>query len=180
MDSKNILKLLFTGFLSLSCIFFQPHNAQAKNIDQKKIVVNMIPVENQTASGTITFEQKGKYVVINGKLSGLKSGKHGFHIHEHGDCDDANHSFKNALGHFNPTNVKHGSIYNGHIGDLGNIVADSKGNANFTLTIKKFNLKEDDKFSILHRAVMVHADPDDLKSDPAGNSGIRILCGVIE
>lgn len=143
------------------------------------VIVHMIPAENSKASGDITFIQKGKTLVIEGHLHGLTPGAHGFHIHENGSCED-HAEFKEAGGHFNPTNVKHGSIRNGHLGDLGNIYANKNGDANFTIKVHKINIKDNDKSSILHRTVMVHANKDDLKTDPSGNSGSRILCGVIE
>jgi Cu-Zn family superoxide dismutase len=134
------------------------------------------------ASGIVSFtELKDKQIAIEGNIIGLSVGEHGMHIHDKGNCSDVADGFKKSAGHFNPTKGHHGSlISSGHAGDLGNIVADAKGKAYFKIETSKFNLIKDDAHSILGKALVVHAGQDDEKTDPAGNSGGRILCGVIQ
>ena len=133
------------------------------------------------AKGIITFVQKpGKATIISGSISGLTEGLHGFHIHEFGDLSDGCDS---AGGHYNPHGVDHGDIDNGHVGDLGNIQADSEGVATFKIKSKAIQLQG--ATSIVGRAVVVHEDQDDLgkggdeESLKTGNAGNRAGCGVI-
>ncbi|HTH47294.1 MAG TPA: superoxide dismutase family protein [Candidatus Limnocylindria bacterium] len=130
-----------------------------------------------TVGGTVNFiaEKDGIRVVAN--FGGLSPGLHGFHIHEHGDCSapDA----KSAGGHFNPTGMPHAGPMDAarHMGDLGNLEADAAGNATYS---RKFSdLKIRGATSILGKAVIVHAKADDLKTQPAGDAGDRVACGVI-
>lgn len=146
-------------------------------------------------SGTIEFIQKDKEdVVIKVNISGLKSGKHGFHIHEAGDLTD---SCSSACKHFNPNNKSHGgpNSKERHVGDLGNITANKLGKANKTFYDSKIKLKG--KYSIIGRSVVIHDLEDDLglggidkkgnvidkkvhlESKKTGNAGKRIACGVI-
>lgn len=145
------------------------------------IAIELTPAENQKGKGNLQFTQMGNTLVISGEVSGLTPGKHGFHIHEHSSCADCHEGFQQAGGHFNPTHVVHGSLDNGHAGDLGNIIVDKNGNAKIFVTTQKINTRNDgNEFSVLNRTVMIHAQEDDLKTDPAGNSGARILCGTIK
>ena len=133
------------------------------------------------ATGTVDFMPlKGNKIEIVGDITGLTPGEHGMHVHAVGDCSDVSGGFKKSGGHFNPDSTNHGALQSGHAGDLGNIVADAKGEARFKIETNKFNLIENDKHSILGRALVVHAGQDDEKTNPAGNSGERILCGVIK
>ena len=138
----------------------------------------MKPAKNQKSKGIVHFTQSGDKIKIEAMLEGLKPGPHGFHIHETGDCSSVD--FKSAGGHFNPSHKSHGAADGAerHGGDLGNIVADSKGKAK--LTVEAASLSMSGAQSIIGRAIVLHAGPDDLKSQPAGNSGDRIACGVIE
>lgn len=145
------------------------------------LTVKMIPAVRAKAHGKITFTTNPDgVVVITGNIDGLSEGPHGIHIHEHGNCMDANAGFKLAGNHFNPLDSKHGSMMEGHMGDLGNIIVNDQHQAQFKIETDKFNLRKNDKDSILGRSIVIHANQDDEKSDPAGNSGERILCGVIK
>ena len=133
------------------------------------------------AKGMISFKQKpGKATIISGTVTGLSEGLHGLHIHEFGDLSDGCDS---AGGHYNPTGVDHGDIDNGHVGDLGNITADSNGVAKFSIKAKRIHLQG--ATSIVGRAVVVHEGEDDLgkggdeESLKTGNAGERAGCGVI-
>jgi Cu-Zn family superoxide dismutase len=114
---------------------------------------------------------------VEGEIIGLKPGKHGFHIYNIGDCSAADDSSSN--GHFNPTGMPHGGPRDGlrHLGDLGNINANKLGIARFAFTDNRISLKGVN--SIIGHSVVVHAEADDLKSQPSGNAGARVACGVI-
>lgn len=131
--------------------------------------------------GIIKFKQDpGKPTIIRGLIKGLEPGEHGFHIHEFGDLSDGCAS---AGGHYNPDGVDHGDIDNGHVGDLGNITANENGEARFKIVARRVDLSGDR--SVVGRAVVVHADIDDLgkggdeESLKTGNAGDRLGCGVI-
>ena len=128
--------------------------------------------------GVIKFKQKpGQPTIINGIIKGLTPGKHGFHIHEFGDLSDG---CKSAGGHYNPEGVEHGGLLQGHVGDLGNITADDSGTARFQIKAQRVDLSD-----VVGRAVVIHADEDDLgtggdeESLKTGNAGDRVGCGVI-
>ncbi len=150
-----------------------------KNRRYKPISVIMTTAKGKIATGSILFFQMGNTVEIKGYLSGLKPGKHGMHIHQNGNCSDKAKNFQLAGPHFNPKDVKHGSLKKGHTGDLGNIIADKRGIAQFSIKTDKFTLEEGRLNSIVGRSIMVHLDKDNEKTNPAGKSGARILCGVI-
>jgi len=131
------------------------------------------------AKGEITFVAKGDDVLINGQFSGLKpNSEHGIHVHEKGDCSAVDAT--SAGGHFNPETKMHGSPDSGmnHAGDLPNIKSDSNGNAMYTVKLHGFSVTTGPT-GIVGRSVVVHRDADDYKSQPAGNSGPRIACGMI-
>lgn len=136
--------------------------------------------------GTATFEPApgGIGVRINVKVSGLKPGEHGFHIHAVAKCEPPD--FKSAGPHFNPSGMKHGYANpdGPHAGDLPNILVSADGKGEATVIAKSVTIDPRRGPSSLFEAegtsLVVHADPDDGKTDPAGNSGARIACGVIE
>ena len=118
------------------------------------------------------------------KVSNLTPGDHGIHIHNVGKCDGPD--FKTAGGHFNPTSAHHG-IHNAqdpkpHLGDLANLTVKPDGRASASFILSGVTLS-DGANSLFHdggTAIVIHAKADDLMSDPSGNSGDRIACGVIE
>ena len=142
-----------------------------------KAVAVIYPTKGNNVTGNITFTTQQDGVRIVADVDGLKPGKHGFHIHEYGDCSA--HDGTSAGGHFNPTNQKHGCPDNPehHVGDLGNIEADNNGHAHLDVVNK--DVKFSGKNNIIGRAIIVHADPDDCVSQPVGNAGARVGCGVI-
>src|SRR4051812_43129952 len=127
--------------------------------------------------GKVTFTQKEDGVEIVGEFTGLQPGEHGFHVHEFGDCSMADG--KCAGGHFNPNGGKHSSPDDPgrHAGDFGNIKADSVGKASYKRMDSMVSLNGPN--SIIGRSVIVHAKADDMKTQPSGDSGDRIGCGVI-
>lgn len=129
--------------------------------------------------GVVFFEEKGDTVHVTGRITGLEpNSKHGFHIHQYGDSskDDGT----SAGGHFNPHDKPHAGpdAEAHHAGDLGNITADKNGEVK--LDIKANWLKIDSgPHAILGRALVIHADADDLSSQPSGAAGARIGVGVV-
>ncbi len=136
------------------------------------------PTEGNHVKGTVTFSQEKDVVVVRAEITGLTPGKHGFHVHEKGDCSAPDGS--SAGGHFNPTNKQHGARTSAdrHVGDLGNVEADADGKA--TLVWRDPVMRLDGPDSIIGKAVIVHAGEDDLKTQPSGNAGARVACGVIQ
>ena len=135
-----------------------------------------------TEVGTASLTSADAGVKVEIKVSNLSPGQHGIHIHEMGKCEAP--EFKSAGGHFNPQKKKHGSQNpeGAHAGDLENLTVGNDGKATATFIAKKATLGDGDGslFGANGTAIVIHADPDDLKTDPAGKSGARIACGVIE
>jgi superoxide dismutase, Cu-Zn family len=172
---------LFTLIASLSaCASLQP-GASANT--------NLLSKSGSQVSGNITFTQVSKGVEVSGKVSGLKPNQsHGFHIHEKGDC--TSNDAQTAGGHFNPEGKKHGPSAqqhnhdhqhgtDHHAGDMPNLKADANGNAIFKVVLAGVTINEGMK-AIAGRAVIVHANEDDYVSQPVGNAGGRIACGLIQ
>ena len=137
------------------------------------------PTAGSQTAGTVRFEQRGSKVIVTAEVRGLKPGvEHGFHIHEKGDCSapDA----MSAGGHFNPTGKPHGHHGQGerHAGDLTSLVASASGTASLRFESDNITV-EPGASSVVGRGIVVHRDPDDYKTQPTGNSGPRLACGVI-
>jgi Cu-Zn family superoxide dismutase len=141
----------------------------------KKAVCVIHGLGKNKVHGVITFTQHGDEVEISGKITGLSEGKHGFHVHEFGDCSSPDGL--SAGGHFDMAKHDHGGpdSDNRHIGDLGNIEADGNGLAVIKKTDKVISLNG--AHSIIGRSIIVHAKEDDLKD--IKSAGPRIGCGVI-
>lgn len=140
-------------------------------------VAVLIPTAGHQVRGVVRFAPVADGVRVTGLISGLAPGKHGFHVHEFGDATAKDGS--SAGGHFNPAQKAHGAPDDEarHAGDLGNITADSDGNARINFVDP--HLRLDGPHSIIGRSIVVHADPDDLSSQPSGNAGARVAVGVI-
>lgn len=143
-----------------------------------KATSTLAPTAGNRAAGTVTFTPNGDRVRVVARLTGLPPGPHGFHIHEKGDCSAPDAA--SAGGHFNPTNKAHGNPAAGehHGGDMPILDADASGNATLDATLDIITLGTG-ATGIVGRSVVVHKDADDFKSQPAGNSGARIACGII-
>ncbi|MGZ3840160.1 MAG: superoxide dismutase family protein [Flavisolibacter sp.] len=132
-------------------------------------------------TGKVEFEQEGKKVEMELEISvPLKANQSvAVHIHDHGDCGGVG---KNAMGHWNPTNKSHGKWGSSsfHSGDIGNIQLDAKGKGKLKLETDLWSIGGDPLTNILDKAIIVHSGVDDYTSQPAGNAGERIGCGVIK
>jgi Cu-Zn family superoxide dismutase len=155
----------------------QPAAPAAAGKEGKTAIVKMSPTQGNNARGEITFTQTPAGVHVVGSFTGIAYGEHGFHIHEKGDCSAPDGS--SAGGHFNPTKMQHGArdASERHAGDLGNLKADPYGMARLDITDQKISLEGPD--SIIGKAVIIHEKVDDY-SQPTGNAGNRLSCGVIE
>ncbi|MFY2563984.1 superoxide dismutase family protein [Corallococcus terminator] len=129
--------------------------------------------------GEVTFEQTKQGVVIKGALHDLPPGQHAFHIHETGKCEAP--EFKTAGGHFNPSKKAHGmmSPKGKHVGDLPNLYVGQDGKVQFD-TFAQNGLTLKSLFDKDGSAIVVHTKEDDYQTDPTGDAGGRIACGVVE
>lgn len=131
--------------------------------------------------GVATFVERDEGVSIGVSVTGLPAGTHGFHIHERGACEAP--TFESAGDHFDPEGRRHGTEAEGgpHAGDLENLVVGRHGTGRMSGHSEGVTLGEGDN-SLLQgdaTALVIHADPDDYRTQPSGNSGARIACGVI-
>ena len=185
MTSKKILKSAFILAIVLSLSSCMQNKTEQKTNTTPEVTQPAItkaicvihPTEGNKVTGTVTFMKMDGGIHVIADISGLTEGKHGFHIHEYGDCSASDGS--SAGGHFNPDNKPHGgpTDLNRHVGDLGNITADANGNAHFEITDTLLSFQG--AHSIIGRGIIIHAGEDDLKSQPSGNAGARVACGVI-
>ena len=139
---------------------------------------NLAPISGSNASGTVTLQELGNgSVEVRVNLTGVPPGVHGFHIHENGDCGDNGNA---AGGHYNPTGTPHGNpnVDPHHAGDFGNVTADAQGVVSRTFVTRSVTVAEGPTTAVGH-AIILHANPDDLISQPTGNAGGRIACGVV-
>ena len=170
MTIKHALKWAATALFVAGCASMAGPGSRA--------TAKLAPTAGNAAAGTVTFTRNGDRVHVIAEVSGLTSGAHGFHVHEKGDCSASDAT--SAGGHFNPGGQPHGNPAAGahHAGDMPMLVADASGNAALDVTLSTIVLGSEAN-SIVGRAVVVHKDPDDFKTQPAGNSGARVACGVI-
>lgn len=183
------MTLLLTGFLTLAGCGGNNEvdlttdttmtDTGLTGIEQETVAIaNLEPTQGNNTRGTVTFTQMGEVVRIQANITGLAPGQHGFHIHENGDCSN---NAEAAGGHYNPAGTPHGGphapVGQRHVGDFGNIEAGADGTATFERTDSLVTLSGMN--SVVGKAVVVHAGADDLQSQPSGNSGARVACGVI-
>jgi Cu-Zn family superoxide dismutase len=169
----NFSKLLVIALIG-TALGLSLGNAGAQEIT--KAVAVMHPASGSQVAGRVTFTKVGDMVEVVADITGLTPGKHAFHIHEFGDCSAADAS--SAGGHFNPMKKPHGApdAAERHVGDMGNLEADEYGKAHLELKSNLMKLSGDT--SILGRGVIVHEKVDDW-SQPTGNAGGRVACGVV-
>jgi Cu-Zn family superoxide dismutase len=131
-----------------------------------------------SVKGTVKFVELGGTTRVAVRLSGVPAGTHGFHLHDKGDCGDP--EFANAGGHFNPTAAPHAGPHATprHAGDLGNVEAGADGTVSIEVESNLLTVAPGPN-SVVGRAVVLHEKADDLTTQPTGNAGARIACGVI-
>lgn len=142
--------------------------------DAQYAVCILMSKSESKVKGFLRLTQRDGYVQVKGKVRDLKPGEHGFHIHMYGDLMGKDGMA--AGGHYNPGGHKHGGpeAADHHAGDLGNIKAGDDGVAEVDTKAEGVMLS-----ALLGRSIVVHADPDDLTSQPSGNAGARVAVGVI-
>ena len=174
----GIVTMIIISGLTISCQPYQPSTANTKKSEPiTKAICVLYPTVGSTASGLVTFTKTDSGILVSARITGLSEGKHGFHVHQFGDCSTADGT--SAGGHFNPENKEHGAPtdVDRHVGDLGNIVADADSVGTYERVDTVISLEGN--HSIIGRAIVVHAGEDDLISQPTGNAGARVACGVI-
>jgi Cu-Zn family superoxide dismutase len=144
-------------------------------------VAELKATQGNGVSGTLMFSPMGDGVHITGAIKGLAPGStHGFHVHEKGDCSAPDAS--SAGAHFNPTQQPHGDPGGAshHLGDIPNVTADGEGSVELDLHVSGLTLRTGQADDILGRSVIVHEKADDYTSQPSGDSGNRLACGIIK
>lgn len=183
-----ILSVLLMLFIAFQGCTQQPPDARDEPVqegllinedivDVDKAICVLYPTNGNEVTGTVRFEHTDEGVRVTADVKGLSPGKHGFHVHEYGDCSAPGAT--TAGGHFDPENQPHGGPKDmqRHVGDLGNIEANENGIATMEMVDSKLTLVGEN--SIIGRAVVVHKGEDDLESQPTGKAGPRVACGVI-
>ena len=170
---KSVLSVIGGALLVAGC-------AGMSEQKEASAVAKLEPRSGSNVSGSVTFTQIGDVVRVTGEITGHSKGPKGFHIHEKGDCSDDKGMYTG--GHFNPGKHAHGGPYEPvkHSGDLGNITFNDQGVARFNFTVGDIAVSKDGPTGIIGRAVIVHAGTDDMTTDPTGNAGGRVACGVIQ
>jgi Cu-Zn family superoxide dismutase len=170
---KTVLSAACAGVLLAACQMMPTE-------EPLRATAQLKPTKGNKTIGEATFEQMGDKVRVVVFVQGLKPGQeHGLHIHEVGDCSSGDGM--SAKGHFNPFGKPHGHFASPqrHAGDLPALKANKAGRANVQIDLDIISLHPGPA-NIVGRGVIVHADPDDYKTQPTGNAGARIACGVIQ
>ncbi len=168
---KTFVAAAVAAAFAAGCAAMSPPGPRAQAVLQ--------PTKGNAVTGTVTFEQRGSRTIVTAEVRGLKPGaEHGFHVHEKGDCSSGDGM--SAGGHFNPRAAPHGRYDASphHAGDMPNLRANADGVAKLTWEDDDLTVT-DGPATVVGKAVIVHRDPDDYKTQPAGNSGPRVACGVI-
>jgi superoxide dismutase, Cu-Zn family len=176
----EVTLLIASVLMTSACVPNSPSTEaqRARTADGAKI---QLTDREGDSVGTLTLAMESGGVRFTGRLHDLPAGQHGIHIHERGKCDPP--EFTSAGAHFNPTAREHGKLnpQGRHAGDLDNIEVDQSGFADVSFLATGVTLQAG-ATSLLKpggTSLVIHAGPDDLKTDPSGNSGDRIACGII-
>lgn len=174
--------IISSVLLLAGCNYFQSEKVPVsapQALSAKALMYNTV---NELV-GEITLKETEKGVELTASLNGLTPGEHGIHLHEFGKCEAP--TFETAGAHFNPTNKQHGvdNPLGPHKGDLPNLEVDETGQVQLNFITADFTLEKGQQTSIFDEdgtSIIIHEKRDDYKTDPSGNSGARIVCGVIE
>jgi Cu/Zn superoxide dismutase len=152
--------------------------ASTSTAPRPSAVAALVPTSGSHAMGTVQLTQLADgSVEVKVDLTGVPAGTHGFHIHDKGDCGDSGNA---AGGHYNPMSTQHGAPTADphHAGDFGNVTASDAGEVHTTFTTRSVTVEEGPMTAVGH-AIILHANPDDLQTQPSGNAGARIACGIV-
>jgi superoxide dismutase, Cu-Zn family len=176
---RGVATALSAITLALTAACSMPKSMSMSASPKADAVASLQPKSNSTVAGTVSFAAQGEdRVRVVARVSGLKPNQeHGFHVHEKGDCSSPDGN--SAGGHFNPTAQLHGpQTAPHHGGDMPSLKADASGNADASFTIDG-SVGKGGSADLVGKAVIVHEKPDDYTTQPTGNTGGRIACGVI-
>lgn len=185
--------LLAAGIALAGCKDEQPEPAEVDPATAATPAEEVTPVPTLTsnvagaelsgpggAKGIVTFTEEPGGVHVVARIEGAKAGTHGFHVHAGGSCDAPD--FKSAGDHFNPGNTQHGgpTAPQHHAGDFGNVDVGADGTGNLDMVTSELSLGSGGANDVLGKAMILHEGTDDLTTQPSGNSGARIACGVVQ
>ncbi|RKU36698.1 hypothetical protein C6496_12290 [Candidatus Poribacteria bacterium] len=175
----QLLLLIGISFALISCGRAQQQADVLSAPSAKQAIAPIAPASDSNVTGMATFTQNGDQITVLIDIQNATPGLHGVHIHESGDCSAPDGT--SAGGHWNPTDVDHGEWGVGefHLGDLGNITVGEDGIGSFELTTDLWEIGTGSDVDVVGKGIIVHADADDFISQPSGNAGARIGCGVI-
>lgn len=168
-----------TGLLAAAALAVAIGGCALRGTPPPVATATLAPTQGSATAGTVRLEQQADRLMVYARVTGLKpNAEHGFHVHEKGDCSSPD--AMSAGGHFNPAGRPHGHFggTDRHAGDLPNLRSDASGVAEMRVPVTGLLLGSGSA-DVVGRAIVVHAGPDDYTSQPAGNSGPRIACGVI-
>jgi len=152
------------------------------DLPTERLATARLNLANGIPAGTVQVLGSGDSLTLAVAVTGLSQGPHGFHLHTSGACTAPD--FKSAGGHLNPLGKSHGTLdpAGPHLGDLPNLIAGSNGTASATIDLEENNRDQvmDWLFDADGTAVVIHAGPDDYRTDPAGAAGSRVACGVLK
>ena len=184
MKKSFVSLLITTFFLICGLIVLAGCEKAQKALTIPPASTQAIAIINPTSGNTVTgmavFTLTGETVMLSIEIKNASPGVHAVHIHENGDCSSADG--KSAGGHWNPTEVAHGKWGEGefHLGDIGNITVGDDGTGTIKLSTELWEIGTGSIRDVVGKGIIVHADADDFVSQPSGNAGARIGCGVIE
>lgn len=171
---KRLSIILLGLFIFVACESEEKMHYDSEKSEVSRAVALIHPLGDSGVMGTVEFTSTESGVQVSAEVTGLMGQKHGFHIHEFGDCTSPDGT--STGGHFNPKGMEHGApeLLDRHMGAMGNIEVNEEGIGIRDYVDKVIVLEE-----IIGRGVIIHGGEDDLTSQPSGDSGPRIACGVI-
>jgi Cu-Zn family superoxide dismutase len=171
------MKTMIVGGLVLVAAIAGPGAVLAKGA---KATATLESRSGSTVTGKVTFSEHKGQVSMKVVVTGLTPGVHAIHLHDKGDCSAPDAA--SAGGHWNPSSEDHGKWGHApfHHGDIGNLTADAKGKAELTLESELWTIGDGKPSDVVGHAVVVHAKEDDFTTQPTGNAGGRVACGVIQ
>ena len=173
------LLLIGISILLVGCERAPQQAGMLPSADAKQAHAMIDSLSDSGVTGIAVFTQNGDQITFTAEIQGASPGLHAIHIHAYGDCSAPDGT--SAGGHWNPTDVAHGKWGEGefHLGDIGNISVGEDGTGSITLTTDLWEIGTGSDIDVVGKGMIVHADADDFVSQPSGNAGARIGCGVI-